>query len=581
MSCTSCSGTVYNYLSPYSPCTSYPGNCINTTDASCIVYSGPALTCSNVPSSSTLQAALQALDTAICAGISINWGSFNYSCIPALCNCTINSAQTFAEAVSAQFCNLNTAYTNFTGVVYPAAIASINTQINAINNPGLTSCSTVGVINTDTLNGTLTKILSNLCTVNTDITTNLATANWSQCLSVGSNPTTLLAAVNTLLDQICQVKASIPSAVTLPTFNNVGSCLSSPGTSDTLSDTVIKIRTLLCTLPTFDHTAITFGCVTPGTDLQSTIQNIITDLNADTENAITQVDGNFTLTAVASDDPCAGKKLSFTGTLNQDRLVALNNTDSSPGTLVQKLAAGNNITLDNGVLNAGMMTITAAGPDGKVLAATGDTVSGYLIDKLNMVPDVSNIISWSEFYNSSTHKLDVTPVINSVTQATNVLNTILGDPSLLAMFCAMACNCQPCTTTTSTTTGVPAATLSASIQNTSGSGHDMAVEISFTQLSPTVAWFDSGATVIANGASITTGAYTITASTPVTGTLVMKNNNQTTLTYNVTVVDSLNNPVPGSTTLSGTLATTAALTTNPFTYGTSPSNYKLIITLSR
>lgn len=579
MSCVGCNQiSPINFISPVTPCVSYPNACGTSIDSSCVIYSGPELSCSDVEPNSSVQVALQAMDAAICAGISINWSGFNYYCLPGLCSCTITTAQQFVETISNQFCTLRTAYDTFSGTTYVAGIASLQSQIDGIKAPTLTSCGAVGVISGDTLVQVLTKILTNLCTVNTNITTNLSTANWNQCLSVGSAPTTLIGAVNTLIDQICQVYALIPSATILPVFNNVGTCLATPTTSDTLVQTIIKIRTLLCTLPTLDISSLTSTCATVGSGLQDTLQNIITNLDTATENTILQTDGNLSITNINDEAPCAGKKISFIGSGSTDRLVAVQPSDASPGTLVDKLAEGTNVTFDIST-SPGQLIINALGPDGKVAVQAGDTTD-YLINKINIKSDSANIVSWNSVYNSTTKQLDITPSFNLVTLATDLLAAIIGDAHLTASWCAFdcACNCDSTTTTTTTTTS-PEVTVFARIQNLS-STTTMQTQVTFSQLSPTVAWYNSSAVSISPSSQILTGSFAVTAATPVTGVLTIKNNNNVSITYNVTVVDDSAIPVPGSSTLSGTITATNTLTSNPFTYGTSPNNYHLLITLT-
>jgi len=576
MSCGTNSPYGINYLNPLGPClVNPPAGSSGTYDSSTVIYTGPALTCSGIATNTNLQTILQTMDAKICASVSINWSSFNYYCLPTLCSCSITTAQQFVETMSNQFCILNSAYNTFVNTTYPAEITTLLGLINGIKAPGLTSCSAVNVGSGDSLNTVLTKILTNLCTINTETSTGLASANWNECFTVSPSPTTLIGAFNTVLDLICQTKALIPGDVTLPTFNNIGTCLASPGSADTLYNTVIKIRTLLCTLPTFTTSGLTWGCVTTGTDLQSTIQNLLTLTTTNRENSILQVDANFTLTPINGGNPCAGLKLNFVGAGSTDRLVASNHSDSSPGTLSDKVLPGTNVTLD--FSDNTHMVINAVGPDHKVSVTSGDPTSDYLQAKLNIKPDSLNIVSWSSVYNSTTHQLDITPAINLVTLFTDGLNTIASDPTLLAQFCALTCGCQPCTTTTTTTTTIsPDVVLSGIIANTGGSGN-IPVTISFNQLSPNVSWYNPGMTTVNASTSFSTGAFTVTAATPVTGVVTLQNNDNVSITYNIYVKDDFGVSVPGSTTSTGTLTSSSILTVNPFTFGTSPNNYRLHI----
>lgn len=462
MACQTCGNNIPYAFNTVQPCLTTAGSC-SASDASCVQYTGPALSCIAVQPNTNLQDVLAAINTAVCSNITYDWSSFNYNC---LVGAPFAAPDAFVDAMTAQYCSLLSAYTGFTTSTYPGDITDIQGRLGALEVPGLTNaCTTVG--SGDTMNQVLTKIMNTLC--DTVSNQDLSGANWNQCLTVVSAPTTLLGAVNTLIDQICQVYGiAVAGSSNLPTFNNVGSCLASPGTSDSLVDTITKIRTLLCTLPTFDHTSLTFGCVPSSTTLQDTIQQLLNYATGWVQTAIFQVDPTyFSLTPIGGS--CDGYQLSFTGTLGQDRLVAADPTDTVPGTLIDKLESSDSsivITLD-----------TASSPDNKisltvldslketyqVKADASDTAPDFLDNKMIGVPDTDSILNVHVVYNGGTQQVELTPTFDFTNLGNALFTYILANPSSTAatQFAAAICAAPSCT-------AAPQYTL-IEVENTTGS----------------------------------------------------------------------------------------------------------------
>lgn len=278
---------------------------------------------------------------------------------------------------------------------------------------------------------------------------NPSSANWNQCFTVINIPTDVIGGFNTLIGQICTVKGIAESAAVLPTFNNIGTCLASPGANDSLVSTITKLRTRICQSPTWNANNVTWGCVTKPTNLTSIeegINNILSITSTNSRNSITSFSGDFVVSLTDPSNPCSGKNIALATPINLDRLVASNPTDDSPGTLIEKLSAGTNITLDD-VTTPGQVIITASNGTGNhlVLADVTDDTPGYLDGKLNGLSGANITISTS--YNSGTKKVDVGASIDLSELFTALLNQMDSDSTLYSLFCSKvaACpsNCNP------------------------------------------------------------------------------------------------------------------------------------------
>lgn len=543
-----------------SGCSTGPSQAI--TDSSNIMYTGANLTAIGVTSNSNLEVVLSNINTAVGAITGIDWASFNYACLPT----PITSAQDFSETISTYLCNLNTSYTTFTGTTYVNKIAEIEQDITDINNPELTSCVAVGIISSDNLIGVLTKLMNNLCSLNTE--QDPSSANWNEYFSTDPVPTTITEGFNVVLDQIGNLMNTVDGYEPLPTFDNTNTCLATPTTTDSLYDTILKIRTLLCTLPDFDINSISWtSCIANpnpggGADLISTIQTLVTYLDTTYVNRVTYWDPTyFDVTNTSPSDSCSGQSITLQSGLGfEDKMVALNGSDTSPNYLLNKMINGTGINFDTAT-SPGTVIISTTVQDVKVKANAGDTVAGYLIDKIDGKTDPTAAIAINESYNATTDMVDLTPSINYGNLAAQWMETVFNNPTLYAQFSEMVCAAQPCPD------GSPRS-VSGNISVISGSA---AVEFSveFDQASPLLAFYSSGNIAASAGDVITTGAFTVTSpSIPVNGTLTINNNNTgDSLPYNIYVLDNLGDAVPGSTTQTGSIPSSGTLIIDPFTYG--------------
>lgn len=463
MACTNCTQTTASITG------FIPATCVDTNpcflDAGCVVYTGPALSCSGIVTNDALDTILQKIDPLLCAATG------DYSTYNTYCLAPITTQKEFVESISNFVCTLRTEFDTFVDTTYPANQTIIDGRLDALEVPGIT-CASAGVVNTDTLQQVLTKYCTKF--TNIDAAINPSGANWSQCYVVGSAPTTVTAGFDVLIDQICLLKSQVESGTSsLPTFNNVGSCLPLPVTAaDTLVDTVNKIKTRLCQTGTIDTTTLTFGCVSnsvsSSTDLQSTLQNILTKVTQIAQSLPTVWSSDFNVTNVDNGNLCLGKSIDLAPLVVTDRFVATTASDTSPGVLQDKLIPGTNITLDY-VTSPGFLIINSTGGSGtgdhKVAVDAADSSPDYLGVKI-VAGGVTNGIQVFPSVDTTNNVITLNVSINAVTLFQSLIDALSSDAGLYAAFCSAAAGCpSPCDaptnvivtytsggTTTSTTT---------------------------------------------------------------------------------------------------------------------------------
>lgn len=423
-----------------SGCTENP--CAILLDTTCVAYTGPDLTCIGATTNTCLELIIQKIDAQLCTVIG-DYSGFDLGCLRA--DYTINTAQQFAESVSDYVCTFRTDFDTFVDTTFVDYQADVDARFDNLEVAGFTSCVTVGIVPADTLRQTLVKLSGNLCNVLASFAA-IPTANWSQCFTVLVPPTTLVGALNVLLDQICQVAAA--TGVVIPTFNNIGSCLPTPGASDSLVDTIIKIRTRLCQTPTFSAANLAVSTCVQFSG-SSTLEDVIDAQNSAIDQvsqaSITAITSAFTLTPVDVLEPCLGMELGL-NTSVVDRRVALDNADLTPGTLFDKVVAGTNVTLDFGILNAGKLTISATGgvpADEKTKATALDPSAGFLDAKL--IGGTNGGLTISATPTVTNDQIQIMPNIDFNVLVNLIFDEIEADDDLRDRFCAIVASCpSPC-----------------------------------------------------------------------------------------------------------------------------------------
>ena len=362
--CTNCGDS--NPRNNYNVRYSYGVNCAPTDadcgagqfNAKCGYYAGPNLSCSGINTNDSLELALQKFDTKLCSVVG-DYSTYNMHCLPTYYGASITNEEKFVDAITSYACYINTTLNTFTGTTFTAYEAAVNTRFVAIEVPGIT-CATASVVNTDTLQTVLNKYCTKLTSLSSAIS--LTGVNWGECFSVTTPPTTIADAFSLVVDQICSVKSTSGGA--LPTFNNTGTCLPSPGSADSLVSTIGKITTRLCASPTYDINGLTWGYVdkpsSVTTDLQNGFQAVLTATSLLKTEVLTGFSGDFIITQTDSGNPGAGKTITLATPINQDKYVAVNSSDTTPGYLQAKLYAGVGIDFDF-TTHAGQAMISSTG----------------------------------------------------------------------------------------------------------------------------------------------------------------------------------------------------------------------------
>lgn len=443
MPCPDCSP---NNISNSNYQTSLSSGCSDCHSTGNFKYDGPNLNCSSIETCDNLNDALSKLDTALCTVVG-DYSTYNKYCLDDVT--PILTAQQFIESISQAHCNLKTSVETFQNTTFPNYQIAVDQRFDDLEIPGIT-CTSAGVIPTDTLETILIKYCNKFGSI--DSLLNMSSVDWDKCFTVPVAPTNLTQGLNLLIDQICEVKATGGGGSgTLPVFNNVGSCLATPSTTDSLINTINKIKVRLCQSPVFDINALTWTCVnkpsSTTTDLQAAFQSVLAEIATLKQNLPTFDNAQFTVSNVDNGNLCLGKSVQITSLSSPtDRFVAVNVSDTSPGYLATKLQAGANITLDS-VSVVGKVIISSSGSgvsDEKVKLNLSDPTAGYLVDKIVAGP-IDNGITINVVPDTGTGELKISASLDMATLIINMFNEIDNNPEFSTLLCNLMAKCpSPC-----------------------------------------------------------------------------------------------------------------------------------------
>lgn len=436
---STCTSTPFSFNVQYF----YDNNCFTCNEecdgsignAKCIAYTGPNLSCSGIETDDSLETAIQKIDEQICA-VTGDYSGYQYNCLADWWGEAIATESEFVDAITSYACEITENLESFTGVDFPSYQSSVAARFEAIEGPGVT-CTLAGVTSSDPLETVLTKYCTALGDL--DSALSLTGVDWDQCFTVTTPPTSIAEAFSLVIDQICQVDSG---GATLPTFNNSANCLAGSST-DSLVTTIGLLTTAVCATDAFDGTALTLGCIDPATtSLQDVVQELVTETSS-----LMQVKPTFSADFVVSStnpsDPCAGVTIELATPLNQDRFVAVDGSDASPGTLSTKLTAGTGITLTNNGTDLEISTSGTADSFEVKAASDGSDTEGFLETKLN--GGTATGVTITTTYNATTEQVDIVPSINPATLFTYLLQQLDGDSELYTLFCEKVANCpSPC-----------------------------------------------------------------------------------------------------------------------------------------
>lgn len=436
MACQNCNNE------PISFSYSYPRGCVGSSSSNCTcTYTGTALPCSGIANGDTFNEALVKIDAQICS-IAGDYSTYNFNCLTTWLGSSITTEAEFVDAITAYACEIKSDLDTFIDTTFTNYQTFVEDEITGITNPEIT-CAAAGVTSADSLVTVLNKYCTLFGTIKNSI--DLSGVGWNECFTVVSPPTTISGAIDVLIGQICTLKNTSP---VLPTFDNTANCLDG-GAVDTLEQTIQEIITRLCVTPIWntDEDDVEYGCLPqPYTGggvrlLQNVVNNILYSTNALLSTNVVNWSGDFVVEQANPLDSCSGINVSLATPINQDRKVATSATDTNPSELIDKLAAGSNITINEIGSNPSKQIEIAAVIDHKVLASNTDDTPDFLVDKLT--GDTSNGISLTPTYNISSKKVDLDLEVDMDTFVYNVLAKISGDSALKSIFCSIVNTCIP------------------------------------------------------------------------------------------------------------------------------------------
>lgn len=403
-------------------------------DSSLIVYTGLNLSTIGVSPNTDLEDALSSINTAVANNSSApDYSGYNLYCVKQVDGLTHpTNTQNFAEGISKALCDFKTDYTTFVGTTYTTAIDTMTSAINNLQEPQYT-CAIFSITHDDDINTVWNKTFDGCLGIIESI--NPEGADWA---ALGeTNVNSIVNAFNIVINILAALPAQLAGLEpTIGTFDNSSNCLQGLEEMNT-RDTIISLINYVCNLNTFDVNSITWGCVSPGTDLQSSFQNLI-NFCSDVSNLYVSTAGTgLTLT---SGIDCVGKSLSIDTTWNGLYKAKVSSSDSTAGYLGTKIVStDNSVTIDI-LTDPSKVDLSVTVPDNKVLAQSGGT-SGYLVDK---IINASGDWGLSVIVSVVDDKLLIRP---SVTDAklfvTEFASYISGDVDAKAIFCDLVASCTP------------------------------------------------------------------------------------------------------------------------------------------
>ncbi len=410
-------------------------------DSTLVIYTGLPLPYISVAPGDDLQTILGSIDTAVNAVTGApSYTPFNLQCLRP--TYTINNTQQYAEAVADFICLLRDDYDTFTSTTYVADMAAIQATLDDLTDPGLTY-SPFGIINTDDLPTVYSKLFAGL--TNMQGNTDPSLADWA-AIGVGTPPTTTSAA----FDEVITYGLALLSALagkedSIGTFDNSANCLVDygGGATDSPRSTIEFLTSLVCTLPTFDDANLVFGCVSPQTSLEKTLNAIMASLSNTNTRYVNKGQNGIKVTASSS---CNGYYAEIDDTWPDHYLTAVSLADASAGDTgyLEDLiySSDGSITVTG---SGGLLDITITTPlEGKVKVNANDPTADYLAAKIP-----STVGTWGLGINSQARvdngALMLTPTVYNADMLINgILDAIQDDPELLAKFCATVEMCGGC-----------------------------------------------------------------------------------------------------------------------------------------
>ena len=422
------------------------------TNASQVIYTGLALSYIGVTPNQTLDTILDEINTAFNSVLpapdysSYNLGPYHgYSITQTDGTSHPTNTQNFAEGIAKIVCTDEYNLSNFIGVTYAADLSATGAAISALQTPALTYSVTAGgssivITSGMTRNQVLTATYTGVGSILNLL--NVPGNVWSS-LSI-SDPDNILDAFNALINYLSSLTTTVSGKQTaIGTFNATAI---GGGATDSVTTTITELISYAAGLPTFATGGITWGCVASETDLQDTIQSIITSISAISTNYIIAAGTGLVATAIST---CNGYSVgvdpAYTGYYKV--MLSSGDTGSNAGFLDSKITSSDSSITFSIVGHQLDMVVASTPADGKIKVNGSDASPNYLEAKIPSSSGTWGLANVSSPINSNT-QLSITPTVTDpVTLISNILSYISSDPALLAQFCSLQTQCAGCTCT--------------------------------------------------------------------------------------------------------------------------------------
>ena len=411
-------------------------------DSTLVIYTGLALPNTPVTPGENLQNILVSIDAALNSSSSApDYSGYNLQCLRD--SYTINTTQQFAEAVADFTCNTILApLTTFISTTYVNDQSVITTAITGLQSPAFTYAP-FSITSADPINTIWTKSFAGFDTIiaNADP----SGANWSY-YSI-SAPTNAEDAFNAVIAYQGTQDANIADCEpAVGTFDNSSNCLNG-GTTDSVGTTMNYVIDYLCSAPAFDASSVQWGCaISPGEDLQTTIQSIVDFGTALIDAVVMNPDTGLTYTPGSG---CSGATLGIDQLWSGLYMVGVDSLDTDPDFLVNKIISSDasvSITDTGSALDLSV-TVTS---DHKVRIGTNDTSPEYLLAKFPVVTGDWGLAIVPTATPDNTQIALKPTISNPAMFIQNFVSTVAGDPDLLALWCTLQPLCAGCLCTAPT-----------------------------------------------------------------------------------------------------------------------------------
>lgn len=424
--CKDCQGqSSYVTYNVPKDCDKLPIKDCKPIDSACVFYTSSPLASLGISESNpTAEFIFQKIDEVI-GGISgASYAGYNTFCLD-----PVTTPQEFVESISEFVCQLRDDVDAIN--ISASTISTLTSTVSGITDPNLSLCSYIGTTTSSTLNEILVAISDKVCELHSSI--DISSVDWDLAYTVLTPPTTIGGGFDEIIRQIVLLKDSVPSAVSLPTFNTVLSCLPTKTSNTPLSTVIPELIQKVCSTASFSPEGLFWGCIVPPSTptLTDTIQEIIDSISVIKSASPLFNTDHFDI----STSGCVGTTVSIKDSVLASPMVAVED-GATPGYLKDVLVEGNGIKLTSPSANQIQVETVESG---KVKVSSQGTAK-YLNNSIQGGSSNGLTISVQE----SGDKVVLTPQIDEAILADNLLSIISNNPTLMAKLCNMICQCNNC-----------------------------------------------------------------------------------------------------------------------------------------